>query len=77
MCVLLWTRIFAHVFLYCVKTEVLQWTDLRHMFMTTPPEWSASRPGFYSAPGKEPPLPILQEAGWAPEPVWTQILEGL
>jgi hypothetical protein len=22
-------------------------------------------------PGKEPPVPIRQEAGWAPEPVWT------
>jgi hypothetical protein len=29
-------------------------------------EWSASRPG------KGPPVPIVQEAGWAPEPVWTQ-----
>jgi hypothetical protein len=25
--------------------------------------------------GKEPPVPIVQEAGWAPEPVWTQRLE--
>jgi hypothetical protein len=25
--------------------------------------------------GKEPPVPIGQEAGWAPEPVWTQGLE--
>jgi hypothetical protein len=24
------------------------------------------------APGKGPPVPIGQEAGWAPEPVWTQ-----
>jgi hypothetical protein len=23
-----------------------------------------------------PPVPIVQEAGWAPEPVWTQRLEG-
>jgi hypothetical protein len=22
-------------------------------------------------PGKEPPVPIGEEAGWAPEPVWT------
>jgi hypothetical protein len=22
------------------------------------------------------PVPIVQEAGWAPEPVWTQRLEG-
>jgi hypothetical protein len=26
-------------------------------------------------PGKEPPVPTVQEAGWAPEPVWTQRLE--
>jgi hypothetical protein len=26
-------------------------------------------------PGKGPPVPIGQEAGWAPEPVWTQSLE--
>jgi hypothetical protein len=26
-------------------------------------------------PGKEPPVPIVQEAGWAPEPVWIQRLE--
>jgi hypothetical protein len=24
------------------------------------------------APGKGPPVPIVQVAGWAPEPVWTQ-----
>jgi hypothetical protein len=35
-------------------------------------EWSASRPGRALAPGKGPPGPIVQEAGWAPEPVWTQ-----
>jgi hypothetical protein len=27
------------------------------------------------APGKGPPVPIVQDAGWAPEPVWTQRLE--
>jgi hypothetical protein len=26
-------------------------------------------------PGKGPTIPIVQEAGWAPEPVWTQRLE--
>jgi hypothetical protein len=35
-------------------------------------EWSASRPGRALAPGKGPPVPIVQEAGWSPEPVWTQ-----
>jgi hypothetical protein len=27
------------------------------------------------APGIWPPVPIVQEAGWAPEPVWTHRLE--
>jgi hypothetical protein len=35
-------------------------------------EWSASRPGRALDPGRGPPVPIVQEAGWAPEPVWTQ-----
>jgi hypothetical protein len=26
-------------------------------------------------PGNGPPVPIVQEAGWAPEPFWTQRLE--
>jgi hypothetical protein len=38
-------------------------------------EWSASRPGLALPLGKEPPIPIIQEAGWVPEPVWTQRLE--
>jgi hypothetical protein len=38
-------------------------------------EWSASRPGRALPPGKGPAVPIGQEAGWAPEPVWTQRLE--
>jgi hypothetical protein len=37
-------------------------------------EWSASRPGRALPPGKELPVPIVQEAGWAPEAVWTQRL---
>jgi hypothetical protein len=38
-------------------------------------EWSASRPGRALPPEKKNPVPIGQEAGWAPEPVWTQRLE--
>jgi hypothetical protein len=38
-------------------------------------EWSASRPDRALPPGKGPPVPIVQEAGWAPEPVWTHRLE--
>jgi hypothetical protein len=37
--------------------------------------WSASRSGRALPPGKGPPVPIVQEAGWAPEPVWTQRLQ--
>jgi hypothetical protein len=38
-------------------------------------EWSASRPGRALPPVKEPPVPIVLEAGWAPESVRTQRLE--
>jgi hypothetical protein len=38
-------------------------------------EWSASRPGRALPRGMDPPVPIVQEAGWASEPVWTQRLE--
>jgi hypothetical protein len=38
-------------------------------------EWSASHPGRALAPGKGRPVPIVQVAGSAPEPVWTQRLE--
>jgi hypothetical protein len=31
--------------------------------------WSAPRPGRFN-PGEDP-VPIVQEDGWAPEPVWT------
>jgi hypothetical protein len=37
--------------------------------------WSALRPDRSLLAGKGPPVPIVQEAGWAPEPVWTQRLE--
>jgi hypothetical protein len=37
-------------------------------------EWSASRPGRALTQGKRPPVPAGQKAGWAPEPVWTQLL---
>jgi hypothetical protein len=38
-------------------------------------EWSASRPGRALPTGKGPPVPIVQEDGWAPKPVWTQGIE--
>jgi hypothetical protein len=32
--------------------------------------WLAPRPGRFT-PGERDPVPIVQEAGWAPGPVWT------
>jgi hypothetical protein len=40
-------------------------------------EWSASRPGRALALWKGPLVPIVQEAGWAPEPIWTQAREKI
>jgi hypothetical protein len=44
-------------------------------YLTDGGEWSALRPGRALDPGKGPPIPIVQEAGWAPEPAWTQRLD--
>jgi hypothetical protein len=38
-------------------------------------EWSASRPCRALLPWLGLPVPIVQEVGWAQEPVWTQRLE--
>jgi hypothetical protein len=38
-------------------------------------EWSASCTGRALPRGKDPPVPIVEEAGWALEPVWTQRLQ--
>jgi hypothetical protein len=38
-------------------------------------EWLVSHPVRALPPGKGPPVPIVQEAGWVPEPVWTQRLQ--
>jgi hypothetical protein len=38
-------------------------------------EWSALRPGRALPLGKGPPAPIVPEAEWAPEQVWTEIRE--
>jgi lambda repressor-like predicted transcriptional regulator len=34
-------------------------------------EWSVSRPGRTLSPRRGPPVPTVQEAGWAPQLVWT------
>jgi hypothetical protein len=38
-------------------------------------KWLVSLPGRGFSSGERPPVRIVQEAGWAPEPVWTQRLE--
>jgi hypothetical protein len=38
-------------------------------------EWSASHPRRAFTPGERTPVAIVQEAEWAPEPVWTQRIE--
>jgi hypothetical protein len=38
-------------------------------------KWWGLRPGLALIPRKGPPVSILQEAGWAPGPVWTQRLQ--
>jgi hypothetical protein len=39
-------------------------------------QWSASCPGRALVPGKKLPVPIVQEAGRTPEPVWTRETRG-
>jgi hypothetical protein len=39
-------------------------------------EWSVSLLGRALAMGKGPPVPILRDAGWVSEPVWTQRMQG-
>jgi hypothetical protein len=71
-----------------IKVKLSRYTPWKHMeweevysscsFLTLAldgGEWSASRPGRALPPGKGPPVPIVQEAGWTPESVWTQRLE--
>jgi hypothetical protein len=36
-------------------------------------QWSASRPGRSLSAEKGPTVPIVQEAGWVTEPVWTEV----
>jgi hypothetical protein len=36
---------------------------------------SCHAPAALLPPGNGPPVPIIQEAGWASEPVWTQRIE--
>jgi hypothetical protein len=81
------TTAFIQAWIITSKVKLSHYTPWRRMgesryssysFLTSAPdggEWSASRLGRALLPGKGPPVPIFQEAGWAPEPVWTQGLE--
>ena len=55
----MWPRGWVELYLYSSMTAALEGG-----------EWSAARPVRTLPPRKEP-VPILQEAGWAPGPVWT------
>jgi hypothetical protein len=54
-----WPRVSVEVQLYSSMTAALERG-----------EWSAARPGRNLPPGKDA-VPIVQEAGWSPGPVWT------
>jgi hypothetical protein len=85
-CVCVCIYIYIYIYIYISKAVPLHAMEALggerrysfHSFSTSAldgGEWSASRPGRALPPGKGPPVPIVQEAGWAPEPVWTQRLE--
>jgi hypothetical protein len=40
-------------------------------------EWSALPLGRALPQGEGPLVPIVQESGWAPEPVWSQVRRAL
>jgi hypothetical protein len=48
----------------CVLTLTLEWDG-----------WSAPCPSHALPSGEGPPVPIVQKAGWTPEPVWMQRLK--
>jgi hypothetical protein len=57
----------------CDEKQLLLILDL----VTTWGKWSASRPGRALPPGKGPPVPIVQEAGWTSVPAWTHRIEEI
>jgi hypothetical protein len=79
VCVCVYTQIHTKVVpLGCTEAHFGEKRYSSYSFLTSAlegGEWSASRPGRDLLPGKEPPVPTVQAAGWAPEPVWTQRLE--
>jgi hypothetical protein len=73
-----WRRKSKVVPLRSIEAYLGDWRYSSYSSLTSALEgcgWSASRPGRTLPRGKEPPVPIVQEAGWAPEPVRTQRLE--
>jgi hypothetical protein len=60
----------------CVDCILLSNIEKLLLILNLGGEWSASSPGrALPPPGERTPVPIVQETGWAPEPVWTQRLE--
>jgi hypothetical protein len=66
-----------NIFSHSLKSS--HYTPRRHYSFSTCAlfggEWSVSSPGRALAPGNVRPVPLVQEFGWASEPVWTQRLE--
>jgi hypothetical protein len=78
------TRSVRYMYIKVKQSRYTPWRRLRgeeyrsYSFTTSAldgGEWLASRPGRALPLGKGPPVSIGQEAGWAPEPVWTQRTE--
>jgi hypothetical protein len=69
----------------CVLLGVQTWTMFQTKYMGTftsiakqsryTPWWRLGHAPTALWPGERTPVPIGQEVGWAPEPVWTQRLE--
>jgi hypothetical protein len=82
-----WLRYFIVVLILCLCWA--EYTKLKLSHYTPRRRFGGRRHSSYSfststligvrgqrhAPGKGPPVPIVQEPGWAPDPVWTQRLE--
>jgi hypothetical protein len=65
VCVCMYTYVSKAVPLHAM-VELRGRGDIAHTHFLPRP-----RPRF--APGKGPAVPIVQEAGWASEPVWTEV----
>jgi hypothetical protein len=76
-----------NIFIFIIKKKQSSYTPWRRLgeeeyssysLLTSAPDGVSGQrhaPASLLPPGKGPPIPIVQEVGWATEPVWTQRLE--